>query len=97
MAYNVGDLVTVSGALTDSDGTALDATAVFAEYKDPSGNVVSLDYGADAELVKDSTGNYHVDIDADEAGWWHWRFYSTGIGQAAHDPQSFYVKVATLP
>ncbi len=41
-------------------------------------------YGTDAELVKSATGVYHVDVDADEAGIWRYRFESgSGVGQAA--------------
>lgn len=85
MAYHVGDLVRIAGAFTDSDGDAVDPTAVFAKYKNPSGNVTTLEYLVDAALVKDSVGNYHVDINADEAGTWRYRFYSTGTGQAANE------------
>jgi hypothetical protein len=81
--YDAGDDVRVSGAFANAAGTAIDPDAVFAQYKDPSGNVTSLEYGEDAELVRDATGSYHVDIDADEAGQWFYRFYSTGSGKAA--------------
>lgn len=72
-------------------GTAVDPTGVFAKYRDPSGNVDTLEYGVDAELVKDSTGNYHVDIPADEAGWFIYYFYSTGTGAAASLTDKFHV------
>ncbi len=88
--FSVGDLVRVDGSFTNAAGTAVDPTAVFAQYRDPSGNVVALTYGADAALVRDSTGVYHVDVDADEAGTWYYRFHSTGTGQAA-GWSSFYV------
>ena len=70
---------------------------MLAQYKDPSGNTTSLTYGVDAALVKDSTGVYHVDVDADEVGWWHYRVYSTGTGQAAAAPQRFFVNASALP
>jgi hypothetical protein len=37
--------------------------------------------------VKDSTGNYHVDVDADEPGVWRFRFAGTVSGQAAAEGQ----------
>jgi hypothetical protein len=83
--YDKGDLVRCSAAFTNSAGTAIDPTAVLFKVKDPSGNITSYTYVTDAELVKDSTGNYHVDVDADEVGKWYYRFYSTGTGQAAGD------------
>lgn len=85
MSYSVGDLIRISGTFTNAAGVATDPTAVFAKYKDPSGNVTTLTYPTDAALVKDSTGVYHVDINADEWGWWYYRFYSTGTGQAANE------------
>jgi hypothetical protein len=91
MSYHVGDLVRISAAFTNAAGTAVDPTAVFAKYKDPSGNTTTLEYLVDAALVKDSTGNYHVDIDVDEVSRWRYRFYSTGTGQAANEG-SFDVK-----
>lgn len=97
MAYSVGDSVRITGTWTNAAGTAVDPAGVFAAYRDPSGNTTTLTYGVDAELVKDSTGVYYVDVDADEAGWWHYRFYSTGEGKAASKPLAFVVAVATFP
>lgn len=82
--YDVGDLIRVSAAFTSS-GAALDPTALTARYKTPSGATTTLVYGTDAGLVKDSTGNYHVDVSATEAGVWYYRFASTGTGQAASE------------
>ena len=96
MAYHLGDLIRVSAVFTDAAGDAVDPDAVFAQYKDPSGNVTELEYLTDAALVKDSVGNYHVDIDADEAGRWRYRFYSTGDGQAANQ-KSFDVTASSIP
>lgn len=93
MSYHVGDVVRVTGAWTNAAGVAIDPTGVLARYADPSGNVTTLTYGIDAALVKDSTGNYHVDIDADEAGVWFVRFYSTGTGQASSETDHFVVHV----
>lgn len=91
MAYYQGDVVRIAGAFANAAATAVDPTAVFAVYSDPSGNVTTLEYGDDAALVRDSAGVYHVDIDADEAGRWLYRFYSTGTGQASSDNGSFRV------
>lgn len=83
--YNVGDLVRVSATWTNAAGTATDPTAVFVDYKDPAGDITTLTYGTDPELHKVSAGVYYTDIDADQAGHWHYRFYSTGTGQAANN------------
>jgi len=91
MAYQVGDLVRVTGAFTTAAGVATDPAAVVGKYRDPSGNTVSLTYGVDAALVRDGVGVYHIDINANQADWWFYRFYSTGTGQAASEGK-FYVE-----
>lgn len=88
--HDEGDLVRCSGAFTDSDGNATDPTVVLFKFQNPAGTETSYTYGVDAELVKDSTGNYHVDINANAVGTWYYRFYSTGTGQAA-DESAFIV------
>jgi len=85
--YDKGDLIRCSAAFTDADDNAQDPTVVGFKVRDPSNNITSYVYGTDAELVKDSTGNYHVDVDADEVGTWYYRFYSTGTGQAADESE----------
>jgi len=81
--HDKGDTVRCTGTFTDSDGTAADPTAVLFQFKDPSGNAATYTYGTDAELVKSGIGVYYVDVDADEAGTWVYRFYATGTGKSA--------------
>lgn len=83
--YDKGDLVRVSGAFTDIDGVAQDPATITFKFKDPADNVTTYTYGVDAELVKDSVGNYHVDVDADEVGVWYYRYAATGNGQCAEE------------
>lgn len=95
--YDLGDAVTVTAVFKNPlTQAALDPTAVFFEYKDPAGTVVPYEYGVDAALVKDATGNYHVDVDANAAGKWFYRFYSTGAGQAAEEG-AFKVRRSKFP
>jgi hypothetical protein len=84
-SYDLGDLVRVSGAFTNSAGTAQDPTVVKASVRTPAGVVTTYTYGVDAGLVKDSTGNYHLDVSAAEIGWYYYRWFSTGTGQAADE------------
>lgn len=87
-SYDLGDLVRVSAPFTlVSSGAAVDPTVVKCSVRDPSGNVVTYVYLTDAALVRDSAGNYHLDVDADEAGTWCYRWWSTGTGQAAEENQ----------
>lgn len=83
-----GQLVTVDLDFANPAGTAIDPTAVFCKYENPAGTLVTLTYGTDAALVKDATGDYHVNIDTGGAsatvvGTWTVLGYSTGTGQAA--------------
>jgi hypothetical protein len=55
----------------------------------PGRVVTTYTYGVDVAVVKDSTGNYHIDIDANAAGTWHARWFSTGTGQAAEEMEFF--------
>jgi hypothetical protein len=81
--YDIGDLVRVTGVFTNSAGTEIDPSVVTFKVKDPANVTTTYIYGTDVELVKDSTGNYYVDIDVDDDGSWYYRFESTGTGQAA--------------
>lgn len=82
--YINGQEVRVSVAFTVND-VATDPTTVKAKIKDPSGNVSTYVYGTDAALVKDSTGNYHVDVVTDENKHWHYRFEGTGSCTAVEE------------
>lgn len=82
--YYVGAEVRCQGTYTDADGNAQDPAAAFFQVTyDGATSATSYEYGADAELVRSATGVYHVDVDCDEVGWWYYRHYATGSGQAA--------------
>ena len=81
--YSKGDLVRIRGVFSDSDGVAQDPAAVFCKYTNPAGTTTTLEYSADAALVKSATGIYYVDVDASTAGAWPYTFYATGSGQSA--------------
>lgn len=81
--FELNDSVRAATVFKNTSGTAVDPANVFFKFKTPGRVETIYQYGVDVELVKDSTGNYHVDIDANETGIWKWKFYSTGSGQAA--------------
>src|SRR5258708_861725 len=82
--FAIGALVQVAGVFRNpADNTLMDPSVVAFKFKSPAGVAITYVSGTDAQLVKDSTGKYHVNINADAAGWWYWKFYSTGSGQAA--------------
>jgi hypothetical protein len=67
----------------------VDPTAVFCEVRTPAGVETTYTYGVDAGLVKDSVGNYHLNVSATARGTWPYRWYSTGTGQAAGESWFF--------
>lgn len=81
--YDKGDKVRVSGVFTNAAGSAVDPDVVRFKYRAPGASTVTLVYGTDAALVKDSTGNYHADVDCAASGVLRYRWESTGSGQAA--------------
>ena len=87
--YKLGQRVRCAVTFTVSS-TNTDPTTVKAKVKDPSGTVTTYTYGTDAALVKDATGQYHLDVDTDENGEWHFRFEGTGACTAVEE-SSFYV------
>lgn len=81
--YHKGTEVRCKGTFTDAAGAAISPSVVKFKLKDPDGANTTYIYGPDVQLVKDSNGNYHVDVDANKAGEWHYRFESAGGGKAA--------------
>lgn len=90
----LGDLVHIAGAFVDSAGTALDPTTVRFYYRvEAVGTTTTLTYPTNAALVKESTGNYYVDIDtSDNGGWYYWRWRGSGAVGQGTTHGSFYVR-----
>lgn len=82
--YDVGDLVRLSATFTDAAGQYCDPTVVCFSVLPPSQSIgTTYTYGTDPEVVKDSQGHYHMDINITDWGIWHYRAYATGTGQGA--------------
>lgn len=92
--YNNGDVVRVTATFVDAAGAAMDPTTVRFKFKAPGAATVTYTYGAGAEIIKDSTGNYHADLPADTAGKWLYRWESTGTGKAAGEGQFMVAETA---
>lgn len=90
--YDKGDLVQVLATFKNvSTGAVLDPTTVFLKVCYPDNTESTYRYLVDAGLTRVSAGVYQYNIDANQHGQYHYRWYSTGTGQAS-EPQSFYVK-----
>lgn len=87
--FDKGDLVRCTGTFTTAGGAAQDPTTVKVSIRTPARVVTTYVYGVDGALVKDSTGVYHVDVDANQVGTWYVRWWATGTGQAAGESPFF--------
>jgi len=88
--YDIGDSIKSSAAFATAAGVATDPTVIAVSYKIGSGDVTTKTYITDAEVIKDSTGNYHIDLTA-TVGMWYIRWVGTGAVVAAAE-SSFYVQ-----
>ena len=68
---------------TDKNGVPTDPTTVKFKITDPTGVETTYVYLTDAQLVKDSTGAYHVAWPFTMGGEWAYRFEGTGAVMAA--------------
>lgn len=81
--YDTGDLVRISAAFTQAT-VPIDPGAVLLKVLKPDGTSDSYTYAL-SQVTKDSTGNYHVDIDISQQGTYRYRWTSTAPGQASEE------------
>lgn len=82
-SYPVTTVVRLSVAITDTAGAAADPTGLTLKVMVPAGTVTTYTYGTDAALVKDSTGNYHLDYATTVEGQHTARYAGTGANAGA--------------
>jgi hypothetical protein len=82
--YQKGDLVRIDGLFTNLAGAPQDPSTVSLKVTKPSGTTTTEAYNP-GNIVKDATGTYHLDVNANEAGRWFYSWISTGTGQAAEN------------
>jgi hypothetical protein len=82
--YDIGDAARISAAFTNAAGP-VDPTTIVLTVRTPDGAHTTYTYGTDVALVKDSTGNYHVDLAITQVGTVRYRWVSTGTGAAAEE------------
>lgn len=94
---DIGDVVRCSVVFTNTAGTAADPTAISFMLKKTSGGSTTTHTttGTPPLVVKDSTGNYHIDIPADVRGTYYWRWIGTGAVAAASEG-TFYVSISAF-
>lgn len=89
--HDIGDVVRLTGTFKTPAGTPVDPGGVRVKVKDPIGTATTYVYGVDAAVIKDSTGNYHLDVDADKEGIWFYRWEGTTTNKGAGE-HSFEVR-----
>ncbi len=89
--YDEGNVLRIPFEFRNTSDALFDPAVIKFEFRKPNAAVVTYTYPTDVQLVKDSTGKYHVDLDLDVSGHWLYRPYSTGTGKAA-EPGTFTVK-----
>ena len=94
--YDVGDRVRLLATFKNAAGVATDPTTITVKTKTPAGVVATFVFGIDAQVVKDSTGNYHFDFDLTASGHWYYRWAATGAVFAAEEG-TLDVRVSRFP
>ncbi len=92
--HDLGDVVRVSATFTDADtDSVIDPDVVKLSVRTPAGIVTTYTYGVGGNVVKEAVGQYYSVINANQAGFWFYRWWSTGFGQAAKENE-FKVRIA---
>ena len=92
--HDLGDLVRVTAEFRDPSTNAyIEPTIVKLSVKTPDGTVTTYVYDTDASMKRTDIGQYYSDLNANAAGRWYYRWWSTGTGQAA-DENYFDVEAA---
>lgn len=91
---NISQSVRVSVEFQDINGIYTDPTTVTFKFKTPAG-VITTYTAPNANIIKPSTGNYYVDLTANQEGDWWWQWAGTGAVQAT-DEGYFTVRESTF-
>lgn len=76
--FTYGERIRGVFTVVDFQGSPVDPTTVKFHILTPSSVVTVYEYGVDPDIVNDSVGVYHIDIDTDEEGAWKYRWEGSG-------------------
>ena len=89
-SYVAGTTVTIPLVLEDeSTGSPYDPTILKFIYTSPAGVSTTRTYGVDADLIKDASGTYHVDITLTTGGVWGWAWVVDDVAKVVVDGELF--------
>lgn len=91
-SYDIGDAPRLAVAFTDYADVEADPTVISFVMTEPDGVITTFIYLTDVELVKDSTGNYHLDYPITKAGRHLFKFVGTGAVVSTQTSE-FYARV----
>lgn len=75
----------------DEDGEPVDPDTVTLKLKSPRHVITTYVFGTDAELERESTGVYTINVVPNRAGRWSFRWETTGSGTSIVQEDSFIV------
>ncbi len=81
---DIGDRVRFS-VVIEVDSAATNPTNLAFKWKVPGAVAITKTYPADAEVVQDSTGNFHIDKDITESGTHPYKWEATGTAVGAEE------------
>jgi hypothetical protein len=87
-AYDVGDLVRITGTFRNLEGDLESPSDVVAKVLDPLG--VQATFGG-GDVIEEGEGVFYMDLEADLTGLWTYRFEGAGT-LISTDEASFYVE-----
>ena len=90
--FDVGDVTRISVVFKNLAGTVVDPTVVKIRIKLPTNVELAYEYLIGAEVIKDSTGTYHMDYPITMDGMHYYKWTGTGAVYAAEESQ-FFVKI----
>jgi hypothetical protein len=91
-----GTTLRVPVAYSDSNGVDVDPTTVTFKLMAPDRTTTTYVYGTDAQVVKESVGDYYVDVVPTQAGRWWYQWLSTGTGTATATEGNFVVQTSVF-
>jgi hypothetical protein len=93
--YTIGQVVRLRANFQNATPTDVDPGTIQLKVKDPLGSVSTYVYGTDAEVIKDSAGNYHCDVEPAAQGVWKYRWEGLNSNKAAKE-NSFAVEESSF-
>lgn len=82
---NIGDVIRIKANVINSANVAVDPNTVIFKILEPTNTTTTYTFGVNAQLVKDNTGNYHVDWHVDVSGIHIYNFRGNGAANAAEE------------